>query len=132
MDFGITCDAWWETRVSEVINLLPIREMRDEFYGKFYGNDINDIFIVLMCRQPEYNFKPRVRFNKKEKALYTNIMLDFDFFINATQEQRNKKVLDQILVELPVIISKYEFKNFDTLRFIDDIKIIFSKINIKD
>lgn len=120
MDFGITADSWWETRVSDTLSLIPHREFRDFFYLKDYGTDLNDIFIVLMCRHTEYNFKQRIRFIKKEKALYMDIMLDFDLFLKITQEERNRIVFEKLIKEVPEIIAKYKFKNFDLDTFKQD------------
>ncbi|WP_031457238.1 hypothetical protein, partial [Flavobacterium chungangense] len=107
MDFGITADSWWETKVSDTLSLIPQREFKDFFYLKDYGTDLNDIFIVLMCRHTEYNFKQRIRFIKKEKALYMDIMLDFDLFLKITQEERNRIVFEKLIKEVPEIIAKY-------------------------
>jgi len=120
MDFGITADSWWETRVSDTLHLIPIREFKDFFYLKNYGNDLIDIFIVLMCRHPEYNFKQRIRFVKKEKTLYMDIMLDFDLFMKISQEERNTIVFDKLIKEVPEIIAKYKFKDFDLASFTND------------
>lgn len=128
MKFGITCDAWWETKVSEVLNIFPIRETFDFFYLKNYGADLTDIFIVLMCRHTEYNFKQRIRFVKKEKALYMDIMLDFDLFMKITQPERNKIVMDKLIEEVPTIISKYKFKDFDLPKFTKDWTCVIVKI----
>ncbi|OOV20219.1 hypothetical protein [Flavobacterium sp. LM4] len=120
MDFGITADSWWETKVSDTLSLIPQREFKDFFYLKDYGTDLNDIFIVLMCRHTEYNFKQRIRFIKKEKALYMDIMLDFDLFLKITQEERNRIVFEKLIKEVPEIIAKYKFKNFDLDTFKQD------------
>ncbi|WP_031454661.1 hypothetical protein [Flavobacterium chungangense] len=77
MNFGLTADIHWETKVDISLGLVPQREFRDFFYSKNYGTDINKFVVVLMCRNSEYNFKQRIRFIKKEKALYMDIMLDF-------------------------------------------------------
>ncbi|MDR7212734.1 hypothetical protein [Flavobacterium piscis] len=120
MDFGITADSWWETRVSDTLSLIPHREFRDFFYLKNYGTDLDKFVVVLMCRHTEYNFKQRIRFIKKEKALYMDIMLDFDLFVKITQEERNKIVFEKLIKEVPEIIAKYKFKDFDLDKFKED------------
>lgn len=132
MYFGITSDSWWETRVSDVLHKLPIRKMHDEFCVKSYGSDVHGIFIVLTCDHPEYSYRQRIRFVKKEKILYADIMLDFDFFMNATQEQREQKAFHQILEELPIIISKYKFQDFNTKEFIKDLSLFLIDRDMKD
>ena len=120
MDFGLTADINWESGVREVLDLIPHREFFDYFYLKNYGTDLNKFVIVLMCRNSEYNFKQRIRFIKKEKALYMDIMLDFDLFVKITQEERNKIVFEKLKNEVPEIIAKYKFKDFDLNKFKED------------
>ena len=120
MDFGITCDVNWESGVGKTLDLIPIRNFKDFFYLKKYGDDLIDIFIVLMCRNVEHNFKQRIRFVKKEKALYMDIMLDFDLFMKISQEERNTIVFDKLIKEVPEIIAKYKFKDFDLASFTND------------
>ncbi|MDR7212732.1 hypothetical protein [Flavobacterium piscis] len=120
MKFGISADIDWESGVREVLGLIPQREFKDFFYTKNYGIDLNDIFIVLMCRDSEYNFKQRIRYVKKERALYMDIMLDSDLFAKITQEERNKIVFEKLIKEVPEIIAKYKFKDFDLERFKED------------
>lgn len=120
MDFGITADSWWETKVSDTLSLIPQREFKDFFFLQNYGSDLNEIFIVLMCRHPENNFKQRIRFVKKEKALYLDIMLDFDLFLTLSQEERNKIIFDKLKIEVPEIINRYKFKDFNTNEFSKD------------
>ncbi|MEP6929841.1 MAG: hypothetical protein ABI850_07505, partial [Flavobacterium sp.] len=64
MEFGITADINFESGVREVLGVIPIREYKDYFYVKNYGFDLIGVYIVLMCRDSEYNFKQRIRFIK--------------------------------------------------------------------
>lgn len=128
MEFGISADINWESGVREVLSLISNREFSDYYYSKNYGNDLKAFFIILMCRDPEYNFKQRIRFVKKEKALYMDIMLDFDLFVKITQEERNKIVFDKLIKEVPEIIAKYKFKDFDLSTFTEDWKDLIGKI----
>ncbi len=127
-DFGILADMNWESGVRETLELIPNREFFDFFYSKDYGSDLNSIFIILMCRDTEYNFKQRIRLVKKEKALYMDIMLDFDLFLKITQPERNKIVFDKLIKEVPEIIAKYKFKDFDLARFTLDFTTLINNI----
>ena len=128
MDFGITCDINWESKVNEVLGLIPHKEFRDFFYLKNYGADINRIIIGLMCHELEMNLKQRIRFVKKEKIFSMDIMLDFDQFIKISQPERNKIVFDKLIKEVPETIAKYKFKDFDLVGFTHDFTTLINNI----
>ena len=58
LKLGVSCDADWESRVDRILNSLPEFEMRD------YGSSLSEIFVILMCRDPDFNFKRRIRLSK--------------------------------------------------------------------
>jgi hypothetical protein len=122
MKFGITSDSNHETKIGDqVTHQFPSREIEDWFHFKNYGNDLVDIFIVLMCRNPEYNFKQRIRMDRKDKALYIDLMLDYDYFVSdITQDDRIKVVANKMINEIPPIIKKYKLKDFDLDLFMKD------------
>lgn len=123
MRFGITSDTNFETKVGDqVVTKFPSREIEDWLYFKNYGNDLVEIFIVLMCRNPEYNFKQRIRMDRKEKILYIDLMLDYNYFTsNITQQDRITVVAKKITEEIPLIVKKYKFKDFKIDLFMKDL-----------
>jgi hypothetical protein len=130
MRFNIVSDANIETKVaSQVTSEFPSREIEDWLHFKNYGNDLVDIFIVLMCRNPDYNFKQRIRMDRKDKALYIDLMLDYYCFTSdITQEDRINVVAKKIMGEVPPIIKKYKLKDFDLDLFMNDLKKYFKEI----
>lgn len=130
MKFDITSDTNYETKISDhVTTQFPSREVEDWLYFKNYGSDLVDIFIVLMCRNPERNFKQRIRMDRKNKALYVDLMLDYDYFVSdITQEDRVNIVAKKIIEEVPPIVKKYKLRDFDLDLFMADLKEYFKKI----
>lgn len=130
MRFNITSDANYETKVGDhVTTQFPRRELQDFLHFKNYGNDLVDIIIVLMCRNPEYDFKQRIRLNRNNKILYIDLMLDYSFFISdITQEDRIDVVVKKIIEEVPPIVKKYKLKDFDLDLFMKDLKKYLKKI----
>ena len=130
MRFNIVSDTNYETKVSEhVTTQFPARELEDWLHFKSYGNDLVTIGVVLMCRNPEYNFKQRIRMDRKDKALYIDLMLDYDYFVSdITQEDRIKVVANKMIDEIPPIIKKYKLKDFDGDLFMKDLKKYLKKI----
>ena len=81
----------------------------------------------MMCRDPIWNFKQRIRFVKKENCLYMDLMLDLDVMSRAEPETRKRIVGEKIVTEVPRIVAKKKFKDFDLLRFSADLREWFEQ-----
>jgi hypothetical protein len=126
MELFITCDANWDARLDKILDGLSQGE--ESFRTKDYGTSMGAISIILMCRDPVYNFKQRIKFSKKEKRLSTDIMLDLEQFRVIELSVKEEIVAGKLLRELPVIIGKYKFEDFDLGRFENDLKILMKKL----
>lgn len=128
MFFGITSDDNEGSGVGEVVGEIS-GPSRKHFEPRSYGDGVNGIGVVLMCRDPYLKFKRRIRFVKKDKkmpyfdkTLYMDIMLDFPQMRELSHEQRKTIILERLGDEIPTILRKYAFKEFDEPRFVDDLK----------
>jgi hypothetical protein len=121
MSFGITCDANEESGLGEVLDDVTT-PTEDHFRTRDYGADVRRIFVVLMCRDPALNFKRRIRFVKKTKVLYVDVMLNGEEMKQADHETRKRIVAEHLAQEIPAIVRKYKFKDFDEPRFAEDLK----------
>ena len=122
MRFFITCDSFWEAQVDKVINCIDDTGYEGYFSEQDYGNSLNGITVVLMCQDPNLNLKQRIRFSKKEKNLYLDIMLNLPHFLEILQKEREEIIVDKIITEVPQVIAKYKFKDFELVRFEKDLK----------
>jgi hypothetical protein len=121
MKFGITYDANSEAGLDEVI--FGLNDSFESYFGdRFYDDSGIGLFLVLMCRDPIWNFKQRIRFVKKRNTLYIDIMLDLDVMSRANIVTRKRIVGEKILSDLPQIVAKYKFKDFDLPRFTSDLR----------
>lgn len=128
MRFGIVSDTDHEAKVDQVTDGFPTRALEDWLHFKNYGSDLEDIGIVLMCRNPALHFKQRIRMDKKTKTLYIDLMLDYNYFISdVTPSDRIKVVAEKIFAEVPKIVKKYKFKDFDSDLFFEDLKTFLKK-----
>lgn len=128
MHFRITSDANESSGVGEVVGDIS-GPTRWHFEPKDYGPGVSGIGVVLMCRDPYLKFKRRIRFVKKDKktpyfdkTLYMDIMLDFPQMLELSHEQRKAVIIERLCNEIPTILRKYAFKEFDEPRFVDDLK----------
>jgi hypothetical protein len=51
-----------------------------------------------------------------------DVMLDLDVMSNADPETRKRIVAEKIITEIPKIVAKKKFKDFDLLRFSKDLR----------
>lgn len=117
MRFFITGDSNREAKLDEILDALYDLGFQKYFAEKGYDDSGIEIAVILMCRDPYLNFKQRIRFSKKENVLYMDIMLDFDQMKSADSETRKSIVAEKLVNEVPQIIAKYKFRDFDLKRF---------------
>jgi len=127
MKFDITCDASIESGLNDLLNALYGANFDSYFAEKYYDDSGIDIFIVLMCRDSQWNFKQRIRFSKKENCLYTDIMLDLEQMKGADAVTRKRIIAEKLVNEVPQIVAKYKFKDFDLKRFSFDLRSWFEQ-----
>ena len=121
MHFRITFDIDAESGLDPIVFAIS-GPARKHFISKDYGNGLQGIVIVLTCRDPERNFEQRIKFSKKDKILYTDIMLNLLEMRAFTDQERFRTVVYSIVSELPGIIEKQKINSFDGPRFCADFK----------
>ena len=126
MNLRITCDANSESGVGIIIDEIS-GPTRKHFLPKAYGDGLKGIVIVLMCRNPDLNFKQRIRFSKKDKTLYMDVMLDLKQMIRAAHQDRKRTIINRLTDEVPIIIHKYSFPDFDEKHFVEELKNCLNK-----
>lgn len=117
-----------ETEASSGVGMVigEFNEQRREYFGsRNYGEDMKEVAVFFICRTPK--LKQRIRFSKKAKILYTDIMLELAEYEKYEPAMRMKAAAAQLLAELPRIIGKYKFKDFDLDRFMTDLRTFLSQ-----
>ena len=122
MRFFTTSDANSESKINEILNALDDSYFNEYFADKYYDDSGIEMAVVFMCRDPRRNFKQRIRFVKKENTLYMDIMLDLNVMSCSDSETRRRIVGDKMVNEIPEIIHKYKFNDFDLPRFTKDLR----------
>src|SRR4030095_5139593 len=122
MRFFVTSDANAEANLHEVLYALDDHGFDAYFHDRFYDDSGKEMCVVLMCRNPRLNFKQRIRFVKKENCLYMDIMLDLDVMSQLDLSSRKQIVGEKMVREIPRIVAKYKFKDFDLPTFPSDLR----------
>ena len=128
MRFNLLSDADWDSRVDKVLSSLSDLGYRQFFEKKDYGSTLSGITVIFMCRNPEYKFKQRIKHSKKESRLYMDIMLDLNQFKEIDQKEREMIIGERLISEVPQIVAKYKFEDFDLPKFKSDLKRFLKKI----
>jgi hypothetical protein len=120
MRINIVSDAHWESQMDRVVRSLSFSGYKTIFDSKDYGIGLKGISIVLMCRDPSLAFERRIRFVRREKRLYIDIMFDLNAFRDMDDKDRTFAVLSQMRHEVPAVLRKYSIPQFDCQRFVED------------
>ena len=121
MRLMVVCDANQESGVGEVIYDI-CGPTHLHFVSKNYGNGLSGIGVVLMCRDPELNFKRRIRFSRKEKTVYIDVMLDLMQMRQLAHNVRKRIICERLTEEIPAVVRKYSIAGFDDVLFEQDLK----------
>lgn len=127
MRLMVTSDANSESGVGQVIDEICGPTLQ-YFAPKKYGDGLASLGVVLMCRDPELHFKRRIRFSRKEKTVYMDVMLDLAQMRQATHEVRKQIICERLFEEIPAVVRKYSIKDFDDALFEQDLKAWLSEI----
>jgi len=128
MRFRIVSDADQETGLHDISGEINRSPMDNFFIHRLYDDSGISIGIVLMGRDPRWNFKQRISFSKVKNRLYMDIMFDWHTMVNADHDTRKQIAAKKIMTEVPQIITKYKskakygFKDFDLPRFTKDLR----------
>jgi hypothetical protein len=128
MQFLVGREATVESGLIPIPQLMTRAGIFDYFRNKGYGESIGLIVVMLWCREPEFASKPHIRYMKATKALNIDIQFDQAKTESMETDQRHRFVAQKLLTEVPRIIAKYKFPDFDLPRFENDLKEFFNKL----
>ena len=97
-----------------------------EAFAKEYGEGLGELVIDVICSKLLDGVKPRIRHAKKTRCLSMDIMLGYDDFVRLTAEEKKERVLKRLLEDVPPIVRKYKFSDFDTELFLTDFNKYYS------
>lgn len=120
MKFFVTSDANWESKIDKVLDGLVDCGIMSRFEERGYWGGLNGIAVVLVCRDPGLSFKRRVRFSKKERVIYLDIIFDLNEVISMTHPQRMALAIRKLREDVSAIVSKFPIEGFDLAAFTSD------------
>lgn len=125
----ITCDTNQETGIRDAILSLTANNFYNFIEEVNYGNTLQHLAIFFMCLDPKIQFKPRIRFTRMDQTLCLDIILDYYQFVMMTHEQRVSELCKKLILEMPVIIQKYEIIDFDLDKLVRKFSQWFNEYN---
>lgn len=127
MRFSVLSDADGETGLHEIGDEMNRPPMDNFFTHRFYDDSAIEMCVILMGRDPHWNFKQRIRFVKKENCLYMDMMFDWNVMVSSDHATRKRIVGKKIADDVSQIVAKYKFKDFDLPRFSSDLREWFEE-----
>jgi len=125
MRFNIICDIHWESKVDQTLASLDKFKYFEFFSERNYGEGLVGVTVLFLCQDPELGLKRRVTLYKKEKRLYMDIILDLPTMKAANSDERQRIIIEKMMVEINQAISKYRMDNFDSAKFFSDLNDFF-------
>jgi hypothetical protein len=122
----VTSDSVAGTGVGEVSGAVS-KQIELEFKPKTFGPGLGGVAIILMCRDPAYGFKQRVRHAKAERILYLDVMLDWDDMLCAGP-RRQMAVLDAMKRTVREVFARRKISDFDVPGFLGDFDAICDRL----
>ena len=119
MRVDLLADSNWEAKIAHATRPLMLKTY---FEDRHYGSGITGLAIVLMSRDPELAFRRRVRFERRTRVLYTDVMLDLSEMRRPGHAKRRELIARRLLEDIPPTISKYRLADFDVSAFTKDFK----------
>ncbi|HET6983762.1 MAG TPA: hypothetical protein VFI53_16580 [Myxococcaceae bacterium] len=133
----VTSDSAAGTGVGEASGSI-CEKMEKEFKPKTFGPGLSEVVIVLMCRDPEYGFKQRVRHSRAERILYLDVMLDWDEMLRAGPKRRmagtrdafalRSAVLDAMKRTVREVFARRRVSDFDVPGFLGEFDAVCDRL----
>ncbi len=99
----------------------------EEFLAeKNYSFEVENLDTIINC-SPGWDFKQRSKFRRKEKLLFFDIIIDYDFFMSLTNAGRRECVAQSFLRDMEVL-KNYKPKDFKFDEMRQDFKNFFQEI----
>ncbi|MBX7225682.1 MAG: hypothetical protein K1X55_06610 [Chitinophagales bacterium] len=123
-------EIWWEFEAlgkyfrNILENTISIQLSKND-----YGSDIEQICILLICRQAASNYRVRKKYDKKNKYLYIDCILDFNK-IEELEKSNRKQFLLIKLKETFSSLSQFKkaLKDFNFDKFIFDTNALIDEL----
>jgi hypothetical protein len=119
MRLSVLSDSNWEAKIDHATKCL---DLKSTFESRDYGPSLNELCIILNCRDPQLGHKQRIRLTKATKTLSIDIMLALESFTRVPHEKRRSQIADTMCNETERILRKYSLCDFDTEKFIADFR----------
>lgn len=107
-------------------NLIHELNLKKFFEDKDYGNNSVEFFFVINCLK--FPVKNRIRFAKKDKVLYWDVILDYDTIKDAAIKEKRKILANSIITSFDVL-DKYKNLNINKNAVKEDAEKYFRQLN---
>ncbi|MED5612932.1 MULTISPECIES: hypothetical protein [unclassified Janthinobacterium] len=122
MRLNLLSDINWESKIDHAFKVVDTTSLADVYYGK----GLSALVVVLNCRDPELGHRQRIRLTKATNTLYIDVMLDLQFFVQATHVERRKALYEDVTGQVRKVLEKRRLKDFELERFLADMDALLN------
>jgi hypothetical protein len=125
MKYWNSYHTFYDAFLPETFDPIAIN-IKTHFEGKSYSIELDELQTIINC-SPGWEFNQRSRFSRKEKFLFFDIIIDYDYYKSLTDEARKNCIALSFLRDIEVL-KKYKPKDFKLEELKQDFKFFFKEI----
>jgi len=125
MKYWNSFDIFYDTYLNSTYKSI-IPQMEIYFSNKIYSLELDELRTIINC-SPHRNFTQRSRFSRKEKVLFFDIIIDYDYYMSLGDEARKNCVALSFLRDIE-ILKKFKPKHFNLEELKSDFEFFFKEI----
>ncbi len=125
MNYRNTFEIYWDTYIDKIFGAIePL--MKQHLQTKHYGEEVENLDTIVLCAPLNYN--RRKTFSRKEKFLYCDIIIDYNYYMSLADENKKKECIALYFLHDLQELSKFKPKGFVLADLIQDLKNLFENV----
>jgi hypothetical protein len=125
MRYWNTYHTFYDTFLPETYDPIVIN-IEKYFEDKSYSIELDELETIINC-SPGWDFKQRSSFSRKQKTLFFDIIIDYDYYMSLADEARKNCLALSFLRDIE-ILKKFKPKDFKFEELKQDFKSFFKEI----
>lgn len=125
MKYWNTYHTFYDTFLPETYDPIVIN-IGKYFEDKNYSMELDELETIINC-STGWVFKQRSSFSRKQKTLFFDIIIDYDYYMSLADEARKNCVALSFLRDIE-ILKKYKPKDFKLEELKSDFEFFFKEI----
>ncbi len=127
MTYWLTYDKVWDCKIEKLFDTIK-PQIVEFLKDKVYGEEVDELRNIIICNDAmNYGFKKRRKFSRKDRYIYFDVYVDYDFFMMKTEEQKKIMIAESFIRDMD-LLSKFKPENFELANLKEDFEFFFRSI----